>query len=211
MRKLMLLCGLVLLSSVAAVAQSDISTIADPSAPAALPASPQFGSRNELTEWQISIGYQFNRFNMPSRTANGDTMPAFSVNDNGINVSCTRFFGSWAGLEAESSAGFGSGSAPQVASAASIFLGGGPRVARRGHGRYEPWIHVLVGLEHFRFTQTATAYGSNSTLAYVGGGGVDIHMNSRTAFRAQFDYLGTRLFSLNQSNWQIGAGVVFNF
>ena len=211
MRKLVLLCGFMLLSSVGAVAQSDISTIAAPSAPAAPPASPQFGSRNELTEWQISIGYQFNRFSMPSQTANGDTVPAFSVNDNGLNVSFTRFFRSWVGLEAESAAGFGSGSAPQIPSAASIFVGGGPRFARRGHGRYEPWGHFLVGLEHFRFTQTATAYGSNNSLALVGGGGVDIHMNQRTAFRVQADYLETSLFKLSQNNWQIGVGVVFNF
>ena len=211
MRKLMLLCGFVLLSSVAAVAQSDISTIAAPSSPAAPPASPQFGSRNELTEWQISIGYQFNRFNMPLQSANGDTVPAFTVNDNGLNVSFTRFFRSWVGLEAESAAGFGSGSAPQIASAESIFVGGGPRIARRGHGRYEPWGHFLVGLEHFRFTQTATAYGSNSSLALVGGGGVDIHMNQRTAFRVQADYLETSLFKMSQTNWQIGVGVVFNF
>ena len=211
MRKLLLLCGFVLLSSVAAVAQSDIFTIADPSSSSAPPASPQLGSRNELTDWQISIGYQFNRFNMPSQTVKGANVPAFTVNDNGINVSFTRFFRSWVGLEAESAAGFGSGSAPQIASAESVFVGGGPRFALRGHGRFEPWIHTLIGLEHFRFTQTATAYGSNNSLAYVGGGGVDIHMNPRTAFRAQFDYLGTRLFSMNQSNWQVGAGVVFNF
>src|SRR5579862_7703080 len=65
MRKLVLLCGAVLLSSVAALAQSDVSTIAAPSPAAALPASPQV-SRGDLPDWQISIGYQFNRFNMPA-------------------------------------------------------------------------------------------------------------------------------------------------
>jgi hypothetical protein len=108
MRQL-LLCGLVLLSSVAAAAQSDIATVAAPSPAAALPASPQVSSR-----------------------------------------------------------------------AAS-------------------------------FTQTATAYGSNNSLAFVGGGGLDIHMNPRTAFRVQLDYLGTDFFKQSQVNWQIGAGVAFNF
>jgi hypothetical protein len=211
MRKLLLLCGVVLISSVAAGAQTDISAISAPTPAAAQPASPQFAQRAELTDWQISIGYQFNRFNMPSQTAGGDTVPAFSANDNGLNVSFTRFFKSWGGLEAESAAGFGSGSAPQIGSAASFFVGGGPRIARRGHGRYEPWGHFLVGLEHFRFTQTATAYGSNNSLALAGGGGVDIHMNQRTALRLQADYLETNLFKMSQSNWQVGAGVVFNF
>jgi hypothetical protein len=206
-----LLCGFMLLSSIAATAQSDVSAVAAASPAAAQPAPPQFAQRADLTDWQISIGYQFNRFNMPLQKVGVNTVPAFSVNDNGLNVSLTRFFRSWAGLEAESAAGFGSGSAPQIASAASLFLGGGPRIARRGHGRYEPWGHVLVGLEHFRFTQTAVTYGSNNSLGYVLGGGVDIHINTRTAFRLQADYLGTTLFSMAQSNWQIGAGVVFNF
>ena len=211
MRKLLLLCGVVLLSSAAAVAQSDLSTIAATAAATALPASPQVSSRAELTDWQISIGYQFNRFNMPLQKTGNSTVAAFTVNDNGLDVSFTRFLLSWGGLEAESAAGFGSGSAPQITSAKSIFVGGGPRFAHRGHGRYEPWIHTLIGLEHFRFSQTATAYGSNSSLAFMGGGGVDIHMNPRAAFRVQFDYLGTDLFKAGQTNWQVGAGVVFNF
>jgi hypothetical protein len=211
MRKFLLLCGVVLLSSVAAAAQSDISAIAAPSPAAALPASPQFAQRAQLTDWQISIGYQFSRFNMPSQTMNSDTVPAFTVNDDGLDVSFTRFFLSWGGLEAEAATGFGSGSTPQIASATSLFVGGGPRFARRGHGRFEPWGHVLVGLEHFRFTQTAIDYGSNNALAFMGGGGVDIHLNGRTAIRVQADYLETGLFSRSQSNFDVGVGVVFNF
>ncbi len=212
MRKFLLLCGVVLLSSVAAVAQSDISAIAAPSPAAALPVPPQFAQRLNLTEWQISIGFQFNRFNMPLQSVAGNTVPAFTANDYGLNVSFTRFFDRWAGIEAESGAGFGgSGSAPQIASADSFFVGGGARFAYRGRGRFEPWVHALVGLEHFRFTQTGSNYGSNNSLAFVGGGGVDIHTNARTAFRFQFDYLGTDLFKLGESNWQAGAGIVFNF
>jgi hypothetical protein len=207
MRKLLLLWGVLSLSAVGAVAQSDAPSVATPSSATALPASPQVSSRPDLTDWQISIGYQFNRFNMPLQK----TVPAFTVNDNGLDVSFTRFFLRWGGLEGEAAAGFGSGSVPQIASAKSVFVGGGPRFAYRGHGRFEPWVHTLIGLEHFRFTQTATAYGSNNSLAFIGGGGVDIHMNARTAFRVQADYLGTALFSRGQANWQIGAGVVFNF
>jgi hypothetical protein len=210
MRKLVLLCGAVLLSSVAALAQSDVSTIAAPSPAAALPASPPV-SRGDLPDWQISLGYQFNRFNMPSEKKGTYTLPAFTVNDNGYDVSLTRFFFSWGGLEAESAEGFGSASIPQITSAKSLFIGGGPRFALRGHGRVEPWVHTLLGLEHFRFSQTSTVYGSNNSLGFIGGGGVDLHLNVRTAIRVQFDYVGTSLFSVGQNNWQAGAGVVFNF
>jgi hypothetical protein len=211
MRKLVLLCGAVLLSSVAAVAQNDISTVATPSPAAALPASPQAASRGDLPDWQISIGYQFNRFNMPSAKKGTYTMPAFTVDDHGYDVSLTRFFVSWAGLEADSAEGWGSASIPQITDAKSLFAGGGPHFALRGHGRVEPWVHALVGLEHFRFSQTSTVYGSNNSLGFIGGGGVDLHLNVRTAIRVQFDYLGTFLFSATQNNWQAGAGVVFNF
>ena len=214
MQKLLLLCGVVLLSSVAAVAQSDVSTITSPSPAAAAPEPPQI-SQGDLTDWQISIGYMYTRLNMPLQTigagAKTDTQPAFTVNDNGLDVSFTRFLISWAGIEADAGASFGSGSASQIADAKTVFVGGGPHFALRGHGRFEPWAHTLVGLEHFRFTQTAVAYGSNNSVAFVGGGGVDMHLNVRTALRVQFDYVGTDLFKLSQSNWDAGAGVVFNF
>ncbi len=148
---------------------------------------------------------------MPAEKTGTHSVPAFTVNDHGFDVSLTRFFLSWGGLEAEAAAGFGSGSTPQIASATSLFLGGGPRFAYRGHGRFEPWFHALVGLEHFRFTQTAIDYGSNNSLAFIGGGGVDMHLNVRTALRLQADYLETSLFSRVQNNFQVGVGVVFNF
>jgi hypothetical protein len=210
MRKFLLLCGVMLLSSAAAVAQSGISTITSPSPAAAPPAAPQV-SQSDLTDWQISIGYQFTRLSMPSQKIGIYTQPAFTANEHGLDVSFTRFLISWAGLEADAGAGFGSGSVKQIGDAKTIFVGGGPHFAFRGHGRFEPWVHTLVGLEHFRFTQTAVAYGSNNSLAFVGGGGVDVHLNIRTAIRLQFDYLGTDLFKLSQNNWDAGAGVVFNF
>jgi hypothetical protein len=210
MRKLLLLCGAVLLSSVAAVAQSDVSTITSPSPAAAAPAAPQV-SRTDLTDWQVSIGYQFTRFTMPSQKIGIRSQQGFTVNDNGLDVSFTRYLISWAGLEANAAAGFGSGSSKNVPDAKSIFVGGGPHFALRGHGRLEPWVHTLVGLEHFRFTQTAVAYGSNNSVAFVGGGGVDLHLNVRTAVRVQADYLGTDLFKMGQNNWDAGAAVVFNF
>lgn len=215
MRKLLLLCGVVLLSSVAAVAQSDISTVVAPTTGSAqpaspVPASPQGASRPDFTDWQISLGYEFTRLNMPAQSAGRYTVPAFTVNDDGFDVSFTRFFSRWAGIEAESASGFGSGSVSQISSAKSLFVGGGPRFAYRGH-RVEPWVHTLIGLEHLRFTQTSVAYGSNNSVGFLGGGGVDFHVNVRTAIRVQADYLGTRFFGEGESSFQIGAGVAFDF
>jgi hypothetical protein len=208
MRKLALLCAVVLLSSVAAASQNIVPTLVGPiPAAAPAPASPQGPADGDLTDWQLSIGYQFTRFNMPAVKG----LPAFQVNDNGLNSSLTRYLTNSVGLEAAVAAGFGSASTPAITSAKSVFVGGGLHLARRGRGRIEPWVHGVVGMERFRFSQTATVYSSNITLGYVVGGGADYHLNPRTAIRLEADYLGTHLFFANQAHWQIVAGAVFNF
>ncbi len=214
MRKLLVVCGVVLLSSVAAFAQDDIATVAAPVPAAALPAAPQVAAGPLLPDWQVSVGYQFDRFNMPSTSAlvkNEAGVPAFTVNSNGVNGSFTRFFDKWGGIEAESGAGYGTGSIPTIKAVGSVFVGGGLRVALRGHGRVEPWGHAVVGVEHFRFTQTNSNYGSNTSVAFVGGGGADFHFNGRTAFRLQADLLETNIVSQAEYSLQIVGGLVFDF
>jgi hypothetical protein len=66
-------------------------------------------------------------------------------------------------------------------------------------------------MEHFRFTQTAGQFGSNTSLAGEAGGGADFHLNPRTAVRVEVDWIGTRFFSLNQRHFQVVTGLVFNF
>ena len=69
------------------------------------------------------------------------------------------------------------------------------------------------GLHHFRFTQSGGPFflGSNSTVGWLVGGGLDIHMGERVALRGEADYLGTHYFDKHQRNYQIIAGLVFNF
>jgi len=90
-------------------------------------------------------------------------------------------------------------------------VGGGGHLAYRGRGRVEPWIHGVVGMEHFRFTQTAGLLGSNTALGGSAGGGADFHLNPHTAFRVEADWLGTRFFSANQRHFQVVTGLAFNF
>ncbi len=155
--------------------------------------------------------YEYSMFYLPSRAGNRFTVPAFNATDNGYDVSFTRFVSRWGGLEADVAQGWGGTSTPAIKDSRFIFVGGGPRFALRGHGRVEPWAHVLFGLEHFRFSETSVGYGSNNTVGFLGGMGVDFHMNTRTAIRVQGDYVGTALFKQPQSNWEVGAGLVFNF
>ena len=202
LRRFMVLAGALCFLSTGAAAQGPAGVGAggrSASAP-----SGDFG----LTQWQVAIGYQYNR-NQSERE------PAF--NTNGLNVSLARYFGNWFGLEAQVGAGFGNTGTDDDAPAKpgrlkSVFAGGGPRLAYRGHGRLEPWIHGTVGVEYFRFTQTTGLYGSNAALAWSGGGGVDLHLNPHVAVRVGADELWTRFFSGRSEEFP-GAvgGLVFDF
>ena len=162
-------------------------------------------SSSDLSQWQLAVGYQYNRINLLGSP----------FNTNGLNVTVTRFFGRWFGLDGQLGTGFfgntGTTSNPPNLGVHSLFIGGGPRLAFRGHSRYEPWIHCTIGLEDFRFTQTAGLLGNNHALGGAAGGGMDIYMTSHLALRAEADALGTRFFSTNQRSFQVVGGFVVNF
>jgi hypothetical protein len=105
----------------------------------------------------------------------------------------------------------GTTTTPANLNAQSLFFGGGPRLAYRNHGRIEPWLHLVVGEEHFRFNQTAGVLGSNTALAGAAGAGVDYLLGTHTAVRAEADFIGSRFFSTNQRHFQVITGLVFNF
>ena len=204
MRQTLILVGAGLFLSVSASAQGP----AGAGAGAGTPSSRRSGSHPrtayELTNWQVSVGYQYNRINL--------TGTPFDTN--GVNSSFVRYFGRWIGAEAQLGLGFGNTgvtTAPPNLTAKSLFAGGGPRLALRGHGRVEPWVHAIVGIEHFRFSQTSGVLGNNSALGGVGGGGIDFRLNPRTSLRVEGDWLGTRFFSVNQRSFQVVTGLVFNF
>lgn len=115
------------------------------------------------------------------------------------------------GAEGTLIGGFGghTGGSPSL-DVKSLFLGGGPHIAVANSSRFEPWIHGLVGLEHLRFTQTATL-GSNSAFGYMVGAGVDIRLKRAVYWRLQGDYLGTHFNSGLQPNYSAGTGILFYF
>jgi len=166
--------------------------------------SPRGGSSKDFTPWQFSVGYQYNRINL--------TGSPFSTN--GLSTDVTRYFTRWFGVEGQLGFGFGNTGAttsPANLSMKSLFAGGGARLAYRGHGRFEPWVHGVVGTQHFRFTQTAGVLGSNSALAVAFGGGADYQLGPRMALRVEADAIQSRFFSTNQRHFQVFSGLVFNF
>jgi hypothetical protein len=156
------------------------------------------------SDWQLSLGYQYNRINLLGTP----------FNTNGLNVTFTRFVNNWLGVEAQVGFGFGNTgatTAPPNLNAKSLMAGGGPRLAWRGHGRIETWAHGNIGIERFRFSQTAGVLGANHALAGVAGGGIDFRLTSRTSFRVEGDWMGSRFFSMNQRSFQAVTGIVINF
>ena len=191
--KTLLLCATIFCLSFTAAVQ-DVLASPNASSSATEPASPNLFHIENRAPWQLGMGYQYQHFKPLGQT----------VHTHGFNVDVTRYLNDWIGVEATAIMGFGSTNAPS-ATAKSVFLGGGPHVVINEHGRFEPWIHGLIGLEHFR---TAP---SNSGLGFMGGGGVDFKIGSSFYWRVQGDFIGTRFNSLMQSGYSFGTGVVLNF
>jgi hypothetical protein len=163
---------------------------------------PSLGS--DFASWQFSLNYQYSRINL--------TGNPFMTN--GLNTSFARYFGRWIGIEGQFDAGFGNTgttTSPVNLNVTSSFAGGGPHLAYRNRSSIEPWVHVVVGWEHFKFTQTSGLLGDNSALAGAAGGGVDFHLGNHTALRISADAVGSRFFSTYQRHFEMVSGLVFNF
>ena len=159
--------------------------------------------------YQFGFGYQYQHYNVLGQ----------KFHDNGYNADFSVHVVDWItgaslrlAVAAEGTAvmGFGhTGGTPNL-DAKSLFIGGGPHVSVESGSRIEPWLHVLPGWQHFRFTQSSNV-GSNSTFGFMAGGGLDFKLNPRVYWRIQADYIGTRFHSSEQSNFSVGSGIVLHF
>jgi hypothetical protein len=203
MRNIYLILAAVLVLPIVAAAQGPAGAGAGPS-PRSRSGTSAYSS-SDFSQWQVAVGYQYNRINLLGSPFNTD----------GLNVTVTRFFGRWFGVDGQLGTGFfgntGATSNPPNLGVNSLFVGGGPRLAYRSRSRIEPWIHVVVGLQDFRFTQTAGVLGSNHALGGVGGGGLDYALGPHLALRGEADVLETRFFSTYQRHFQAIGGFVLNF
>jgi hypothetical protein len=180
----------------------DAPAALDTSSPASEPGAPASFSPPSREPWQLGIGYQYQHYQVLGQT----------FHNNGFNTDLTRYVTDWFGLEGTVAMGFGGDTgAPLHLNAKSLFVGGGPHIAIYNSSRLEPWGHVLVGLQHFRFTQTGSGLGSNSALGFMAGGGVDFKIGARVYWRIQGDYVGTHFQGATQKNYSFGSGFVFNF
>src|ERR1035437_6240213 len=154
MHKLLLLCGAVLCLSLTAVAQ-DAPAALDASSPASEPATPAALKPSDREPWQVGIGYQYQHYNVLGQT----------FHNNGFNTDLTRYLNNWFGVQGAVAMGFGNTGTPlnptvSCTCAKSLFGGGGPHVAVHNNSRFETWVHVLVGWQHFRFAQAGIQDGT---------------------------------------------------
>jgi hypothetical protein len=158
---------------------------------------------------QVGVNYQYQQYDVLGRR----------FHTHGFNTDFSAHIFDWitgassrvaVAAEGTAVAGFGhTGGVPSL-TADSLFLGAGPHVSIESAGRIEPWIHVLPGWQHFRFTQTANL-GSNSAFGFMAGGGLDFRLVGPWYWRVQADYIGTHYRSSLQSNYSVGSGVAFYF
>jgi hypothetical protein len=200
MRKLSILCAALFCLSLPASAQ-DSSVAFDASNGASEPAVPASLIPEDREPWQLGVGFQYMHYDVLG----------LSFHDLGYKADITRYLSNWFGLEGTAVAGFGHAGTSPKTDAKSLFLGGGPHISFVNSTHFEPWGHVIVGWERFRFSQ-GSGFGVNSHAAFWAGGGVDYKIGGgRLYWRVQGDFIGTNVGPSFSKNYSVGTGVVLNF
>lgn len=144
------------------------------------------------TKFELFGGYSYLRGNP------GGGLP--TVDTSGWEASVAYNWNSWLALKADFDGHYCCDGAKM-----HDFLGG-PQI-NFGHGELRPYIHALVGVSH-----GSQGTFSDTVLAFAGGGGVDVKITDRFAWRvAQVDYFGTRYADHTQNNFRLSTGLVFHF
>ena len=202
MRRAVLLVGGVLLCGHVASAQTGWTPhyLLSPPPPAlavpTLPPPPPSQRIFPVYHWQFDVSYAYFRYY---------EVPFIIPNTNGFSTSLTYFFWRPFGVEGEF---VGTYTTQSGKSARFSFVGGGPHYRYVYVGKFEPWIHVLVGHAHYNFQ---TPFGKKGAFAFEAGGGFDVRMNNWFSIRAEGDSIVTFFFNLYQVSPKIAGGAVLNF
>jgi hypothetical protein len=200
MRKLFVLCAALFCLSLTASAQ-DSTAAFDASTSASEPAAPSSLIPADREPWQIGAGFQYIHFNVLGET----------FHDLAFQAGVTRFLNNWFGVEGTTTSGYGHAGANPSIDAKSFFIGGGPHISVYNSNHFEPWVHVIVGWERFRFTESGTL-GDNSHATFEGGGGVDYKIGSgRLYWRVQGDFIGSNFGPTFSKDYSFGTGLILNF
>jgi hypothetical protein len=200
MRKFLILCAALFCISLTASAQ-DSTAAFDASSPEAEPPAPVSLIPASREPWQVGVSFQYQQYNVLG-------LKFHNLAYQGV---VTRYLSNWFGVEGTAITGFGSTTTTPSTTAKSLFLGGGPHLVIVSTNHLEPWVHVNVGWERFRFTQ-GPKIGVNSHAAFLAGGGLDYKIRSgRLFWRVQGDFFGTNLGPTFSKDYFVGTGLVLNF
>ena len=205
MRKILLLCGLLLALSLPAMAQ-DMPTI------------------------DVFAGYSYVRFNQ-NTPGIGDIHSNVNGGSGAAAFYPSKHFGivaDFGGYKISSISGTAvqaaTGSSSNAVSGTLISYLFGPRV-RIGYEKVTPFAQVLFGGAHIGNitdstgricgTPGCTLFSSENAFALTAGGGVDVKVARHFSIRGQAEYLMTRFKDLNgvvarQNNARISAGIVIH-
>ena len=205
MRKLAALLVVLFLCSAWAIAQIE---------PPLEPESKIEAPRNELFG-----GFDYEHADLAGSFAGIGTTTPSSTNLKGFGIEFShyfpRFFNGHAGLTLEISRASNSKVDPTGIKYSRLRFMGGPSIRLRRYGFLTPSIHALAGVDRATFKVPSGAFTlsfQDTDIAVVGGASVDGNLSRHIAVRlAQFDYVYTRHYDVNQSSFRYLGGIVLRF
>jgi len=157
---------------------------------------PPYGYNERDYNLELALGVSIIRFSSSVYDATGV----------GFHSAAAFFFNNWLAIEGAVSSGF----APTIFANEHVKIltyGAGPKISL-GRQRIEPWVHVLAGGIH---AMPQTALGGKNGFQVTAGAGADYGLNPRLSVRLEGDYVGSRLFSTWQNNFQGIVAFVIHF
>ena len=145
---------------------------------------------------EIFGGYQYTRFDG-------------GVNANGWDTSVTSNLNHWFGIGGDFSGAYKSESGVSFNTYTYTF---GPVVSYRNNEKLTPFAHFLLG--GFHASASASGFSaSDSGLAMMFGGGIDVKATQHVALRAiQFDWLSLHSNgATDNNNMRIATGLLFRY
>jgi hypothetical protein len=202
-------------------AASDLPTTAGSAAPALLVDSdatlnadvPDVPSTPDLSlpRWQLWFGFKGERYEEFRGGPVGNAISDYDFWTYGMNLTVTRYFNKWLGLDAGITPGWGHTTAGSHLVTQSIDWGVGPRFALRGRHHIEPFVRTSIGSVYFHFDHSGALPASLNSFQYTAGAGSGFKLSRKIWWTLEVDYMGTHFFSNNQKDVELRSQVVFNF
>lgn len=158
----------------------------------------------ETPKGEFFAGYSYMRSNLQNDSLG-------TVGLNGISLQGTAYLLGNLGVTADVTRGAGSNVAESGIDVHRWTYLFGPTYSLHTASQVTPFVHVLFGLDHERFSSLPAPDYITHSLAADFGGGIDVRLADRVSLRlAQLDYIHTD-HSSGENAFRYSAGLVFKF